>query len=209
MCPKNKIITDSVVVFTLDVSKPSNHPLFFHDKMLNMVQGVSNKERIPWYQYFVHGNTIIPKNVRHLGISYIGVVPGNRFRRARSRCNLNLSGLGLEGHIDLGYLSRNVVRLDLANNNLSCISFFGCSQYSLRELNVQNNHHLRIHLMKIDILSSSCSLHRLNRLYISSNQLEVAEITLLQWMRGTRLFEVVLDDVVMKNEHCCLKLGKT
>ena len=201
-CPINKILIDENVVCTLGVPKPRNDPLLFLYKMLNMVKGVTNKERIPWYQQVVQGVPIIPQSVRNLGICYVGVVPGNRFKRVRSRCNFNLSGLALEGHIDLGYLSRNVVILDLSNNNLSTISFIGSSQ---------NNHHLRIDLMEIDIFSSFCSLHRLNRLYISSYQLEhqIEETTLRQWMRGTRLFEIIIDDVVMKNECCSLQIGKS
>ena len=106
----------------------------FYSAMLNVVEGVTNKELIPWYQLFTDGQSMLPHQWRALGI-----VQRGRPRSSKRTYSMNLSGLGLKGHIDLGSLPRALNALDLSNNNLSSISFFGNGQQYLRELNLQNN----------------------------------------------------------------------
>ena len=115
-------------------------------RMLRIIEGVINKEVIPWYQPFVNGSgfTIRSNDWRHYGIDC-------RQRRDGypATYTVDLSGLSLEGHIDLRYLPRNVRKLDLSNNNLRSILFEG-DTHCLEGLNVRNNDHLRIHWAEIE-----------------------------------------------------------
>ena len=133
----------------------------FYDAMLNVIEEVTNKEVIPWYRYFADAKQIKPAEWHRLGISRSGR-GGKDFKKLWY--SFNLSGLALEGHIDLGCLPRTVATLDLSDNNLSCISFAGDGPYNLYEVNVQNNHRLRIKLT--EFRKSSKLLWRLHRLLI-------------------------------------------
>ena len=180
----------------------------FYDAMLNVIAGVTNKEVIPWYRHLVNETKIQPSEWQKLGIHRCG---GKDFKKKEGKpvrycsrvyttwCSFNLSGLALEGHMDLGCLPQNVRQLDSSNNNLSSIAFLGDGPYQLKELNIQNNSRLRIDLREFN--KSSVLLWRLNRLLISSNQLvypESAEskpikIMVQQWLGTTHLDEVLVD----------------
>ena len=182
----------------------------FYVAMLNVIEGVTNKGLVPWYRKFTDGKSIRLAEWHRLGISRSGwqdsMQTGGKSVRHCSRdyttrYSVNLRGLALEGHIDVGSLPRNVKKLDLSNNNLSSISFVGDGPNQLRELNLQSNNRLRIKLEEFN--ESSILLPNLNRLLISSNQLvniesagsQPPEIVVRQWLRTTLLDELVLDDV--------------
>ena len=177
-----RISSNLLIIDGVPMLRGDTMPFYFG--ILNVVQGVTNKERIPWYQYFSDGLTISSQQLRIFGIDYPQVLNKQNFRRSRARCHLNLSGFGLEGHIDLGFLPKNVFELDLSNNNLGSVSFAGnCghkaiwnSQQNLRELNLQQNNNLRIVCSENGQYSTSLSLCRLHTLRISSNQWEVLDI---------------------------------
>ena len=167
----NRVVMDHVTIDNM--AKPQGDPILYQCGMLHVVEGVINKDKIPWHNYFSKRIPIPAQKLESLGIMYNGLVPGNKFKRSRARCHFNLRGLGLEGHINLGYLPKNIVQLDLSNNNLSSISFTGNAQYNLRELNLQNNEHLRIELTNRYQLPPSCCLDRLHILRVSANQLPI------------------------------------
>ena len=172
----------------------------FYEAMLKVVVGVTNKEVIPWYQSFMDEKTIPFYEWQNYRVVHS---TGHQRSRFRKRFSFDLSGLGLQGHIDLGSVSRYVMNLDLSNNNLSSISFVGNGSYNLRELNLQHNEHLRIDLGKLG--KSTQLVGHLNRLLISSNQLVASgsatslspEIAVRKWLNRTRLNEVILDEIVM------------
>ena len=192
-----------VLVLDGQIIQPTNAVPFF-TAILNVVDGVTNKELIPWYQPFTDGQTILPDEWRNLGI--VPSVYGSRYSRPTKRTYIfDLSGLGLKGRVDLGSLPRAVNELDLSNNNLSSISFFSNGQQCLRELNLQNNDGLRINLAEFN--ESSISIRRL---LISSNQLVVLEsarlrqpeVVVKNWLsettsRKTQVNVVVLDNVAL------------
>ena len=179
----NRVVIDHVTIDNM--AMPQGDPILYQLQMLHVVDGVTNKDKIPWHHYFSKRIPIPAERFESLGIIYNGIVPGNRYKRSRARCHFNLSGLGLKGHIDLGYLPKNIVQLDLSNNNLSSISFTGNAQYNLRELNLQNNEHLRMDLTKMCASSSaSCCLDHLHVLRISSNQLDIRGSTSKGYFEG-------------------------
>ena len=151
----------------------------FYTKMIQVIQGITNKERIPWYRPFTDAFNVRRREWSDLGVEY---------KRGRHdgppQYKFDLSGLGLGGHIDLGLLPGNVVELDLSNNNLESISLSGDEEYNLRELNLQNNDNLHFDLMQIDPSSTCCCLCKLQYLSISSNHLDVSRysmVTMIQW----------------------------
>ena len=147
---------DVLVVDGVTFYRKDSVPLYV--AMLNVIEGVTNKEVIPWYRYFVDEKKIQPDEWHRLGIK----------QSKKKEYSFNLSGLALEGHIDLGCLPKTVGKLDLSNNNLSIISFVGNGSHNLRQLNLQNNNYLRIELREFD--KSSTLLWRLNRLLILDDQ---------------------------------------
>ena len=159
----------------------------------NVVKGVTNKERIPWYTYFVRFQHLPRRELPRFGI----YSADRRRNRYRGKYELDLSGLGLEGHVDLGHLPRNVIKLDLSNNNLSSISFMGEGKYNLGLLNLWNNDNLRIDLSAIDQSSSRCCLFRAHWLGLSSNQLTHAQPKYVkEWLRASTLDTLTLDDQI-------------
>ena len=188
----------------------------FQIRMLQVIDGVTNKQMIPWYEHFVVGTQLHASEWAKLGVDHC------RGRGKGSRCGaksnqlpdrFSLSGLGLEGHIDLGRLPPNILKMDLSNNNLSSIAFDGRGPFHLRSLNIQNNDNLRIDLHQLNLVSPSCSLHYLKRLDISSNQLKVEGmdgsssrvaryVFVKEWLESSTLHGVILDGVgLMKREH--------
>ena len=177
----------------------------FYVAMLNVMDGITNKQQIPWYHCFVNESTIEPEEWSHFRVTTRRGV-----HRKCCRFCFDLSGLGLEGHIELASLPRTVIKLDLSNNNLSSISFLGSGQYRLQELNLQNNDHLRIDLPEFS--KASPSLLRLQTtLFISSNQLVsdggAAEMLIREWLTVTKVGEVVLDDVSFRRNQAFYRSG--
>ena len=170
----------------------------FHTKMLRVIEGIANKEVIPWYQPMMNG-PIQPDEWEHYRVDY---------KRGRgghpARYKFDLSGLGLLGHIQLFHLPRNVRKLDLSNNNLSSISFVGEGQNCLEELDLQNNPKLRIDLTEIE---RSSVLRCFCRLSISSNQLDIQgqgsfplrfqeKIEFVQnWLHISPMTRIIVDDI--------------
>ena len=184
------------------------HKSSFILRMLRVIDGVTNKHVIPWYSPFNLGDLIYADGWECYGVKY------NKKRDGHpARYKFDLSGLGLRGHIDLGSLSRNIVRMDLSNNNLSSISFDGHGDshgpFNLRELNLQNNNNLKMNLSSINMQSKSCSLCQLVHLSISSNQLKMKEALkgtsaaefVQQWMSATKLKEVVMNGETFYNRN--------
>ena len=181
----------------------------FMVQMLRVFEGVINKEVIPCYRYFVFG-THLPASVwNRLGSTCC------RGRGTKTPNRFNLSGLGLEGHIDLGSLPENVIKMDLSNNNLSSISFHGRGPFGLRALNVQNNDNLRIDWTQMNIFASSSALCGVKRLDISSNQLTIKgmngilslrakQMIIKGWLSTTALYGILLDDVAFVTRNCSI-----
>ena len=178
-----------------------------HSRMLKVIDGVTNKELIPWYTLFSRGCKIQPREWRNYRVQYM-----RRKQGYSARYRFDLSGLGLEGHIDLGYLTKNVIKMDLSKNNLSSISFEsrGHYKFNLRALNIEHNDNVRIDLREMDFSSPKwSSLVHLLRFSVSSNQLvhvdafnsmSRAEYVAL-WVSNTPIHEVVLDGKVYANKH--------
>ena len=167
--------------------------LGFHQSMLNVVNGVTNKEVIPWFVHFVY-NSRIPRHIlQHVGITRRR--PGRaRNRERQSQFTFNLSGLGLKGHIDLGYLPSTIWRMDLSNNNLDGISLVGNGPYNVRELNLENNDNLQIDWLQIDPSSKSCCLCNVYRLSVSSAQLVSRfKQDVYHWLRASNIHLIVVD----------------
>ena len=174
-----------------------------YEGMVKVVDGVKNKWVIPWYgDYFMYF-TIPSTDFSVCGISLERKV---HLRSRGSQFKFNLSGLGIEGHIDLGSLPRSVVHLDLSDNNLRSISFHGDGKYDLRFLDVRNNSNLNIDLAEIDASSSTCCLFRMVQFKVSSYQLKQSANRLattvddyvLKWLQTSTLFEVVVDDRILQ-----------
>ena len=175
-----------------------------HSGMLRVIEGVTNKKLIPWYRLFHDGCAIQADQWRNYGVSRRRKIFG-----IPSSYKFNLCSLGLQGHIDLGSLPENVIKMDLSNNNLSSIFFVGDGPFNLRVLDVRNNDNLRIDLMQIYPSSTGCCLCGLVRLSLSSNQLEISGVLngvqmgtidfVGSWLRTTKLREVVIDDIVLVN----------
>ena len=181
------------------------HSMPFYYGMLNVVRGVTNKERIPWYDAFLNGQWIAPERLRSLGIDYQEGIPKViriQFGRSRRPCSFDLSGLGLKGHIDLGFLPKNVIGMDLSNNHLSRITFASNSQNNLRELNMQINDHLRFDLGEMERSLTACTFYRLCTLRISSNQIQQRDIPnememndfLRYLLRASSLLQIFVDE---------------
>ena len=194
------LIVDGVRIYR------DSHKSPFILRMFRVIEGVNNKHVIPWYPPFTAGGLILAEG----GWEQYGVKYKKKRDAQSARYKFDLSGLGLRGYIDLGSLSRNIVRMDLSNNNLSGISFDGHDgPFNLRELNLQNNDNLRINLLGIDLHSRSCSLCQLVHLSISSNQLEINENLgnasraefVQQWMSATKLKEIVMDGETFCNRN--------
>ena len=175
-----------------------DNPLSFRMRMLKVVEGVTNKESIPWF----HNWSTKIKQLKECGISY-------RQNRGGVACayKVNLRGRGLRGHIDLGYLPRNVYNMDLSDNNLSSISFVGDGEYNLRGLNLENNHNLRIDLMQIDCTTTHCCLCSLYRLRVSSSQLSLCQERIWEWLVKSRLRAIVIDGVEVHRLSLTMKYG--
>ena len=192
------LIVDGVRIYQDSYRSP------FFLRMLRVIEGVTNKQKIPWYHLFSEGTPIRAGEWHNFGVEC-------KKRRGGypARYKFDLRGLGLEGHIDLGHLSRNIMKLDLSNNNLSSISFDGHGDgpgfFNLRELKLENNDNLRINLSSIDLYSKSCALCQLVHLSISSNQLtnegdtEEKQEFVKHWLSGTKLKEVMIDGETFLN----------
>ena len=192
---------DQVIIDGLPIFRSTGR-LSIHSRMLRVIDGVTNKQVIPWYHLFVRYIPIQPRiNLfwKDLGVYYM-----RRRVGYSARYRFDLSGLGLEGHIDLGYLPRNVAVFDISNNNVSSMSFLGEGPFSLRRLHVQNNDKLLIDLADIDAVSQNSCFRHLKAFRFSSNQLQINgvldEIRMTKehfvrlWMQTTMLQEVVMDD---------------
>ena len=191
------LIVDGVRIYR------DSHRSQFNLRMLRVIDRVTNKHVIPWHSPFNLGDLIYDEAWDRYGVKYMKKKrDGHGYP---TRYKFDLSGMGLRGHIDLGCLPRNVVRLDLSNNNLSSISFDGQrgghGPFNLRELNLQNNANLRINLSSIDMQSKSCALCRLVHLSVSSNQLkETSAVGFVQhWMSASKLKGVIMDGVTFCN----------
>ena len=171
----------------------ADNPMTFRARMLMLVDKVTNKEMIPWYQLWKDEQSIHARKLTHFGIKY-------RQNRRGISCayTINLGGLGLQGHVDLGYLPRNVFNVDLSNNNLSSISCVGDGEYNLRELSLMHNDNLHIDWLQIDASSPFCCLYSLHRLRVSSNQLDLRQEPIWEWLAGSPLKTVVVDHVVLQ-----------
>ena len=190
-------------VLTVDGARLSlENPMPFKMRMLKVVEGVTNQELIPWFHKWNTYQLIPVKQLKRCGISY----RQNRGGIANAY-KVNLSGLGLRGHIDLGYLPRNVYNVDLSNNNLSSISFVGDGEYNLRGLNLENNHNLRIDLMQIDCTTTHCCLCSLYRLRVSSSQLSLCQERIWEWLVKSRLRAIVIDGVEVHRLSLTMKCG--
>ena len=161
-------ILEEVIVDGVSISRQQSVPLMY-TRMLKVIEGVTNKKVIPWYQIF--NEELIRPTFEHkweeLGIDY------HRRKNTRGRYKFNLRGLGIKGRIDLGALPENALVVDLSNNNISSICFDtqrNESKPRLKELHVQNNDHLVIDLAKIDLSSPSCCLYKAHQFTVSSNQ---------------------------------------
>ena len=210
-------LTGDVRDVRMDLSRKNeqNHDQegLFMTQMLRVFEGVINKEVIPCYRYFVFGTHLPASEWNRLGVGCCrgrvgrwGIKVPNRF---------NLSGLGLEGHIDLGSLPQNISTMNLSNNNLSSISFHGRGPFGLRTLNIQNNDNLRIDWMQLDVFTPSSALCGLKRFDISSNQLEIKgfdeELSLgakhaivKRWLSTTALYGIVVDDKAYVTRNCSI-----
>ena len=150
----NEVILDGISVRSW--SAPNyfdNKP--FQMQMLRVIERVTNKELIPWYHSFVEGARFPMSEWKKFGIKYCR----GRGRGIAIPHKLNMSGLGLEGHVDLGSLPQSVIKMDLSNNNLSGISFYSHGvrgPFGLRSLKIHNNNHLRIDLMHLNMRSKLC-----------------------------------------------------
>lgn len=131
----------------------------FHNKMLRVLNGVSNKEVIPFHkeldEYPVES---------HLWDQYQKRCNRCRRREHSSRCELNLSGLGLAGKIDLRYLPRTVRKLDLSNNDLTEMLLADKEHNVLEELDLQNNDNLQLNLSKIELMGIRIKIVKETRL---------------------------------------------
>ena len=170
----------------------------FYAKMVQVVHGITNKERIPWYRPFMGAFKVRRNDWHDLRVQLCK--RGNH--GARPQYKFDLSGMELRGHIDLGSLPGNVVGLDLSNNNLESISLPVNGEYNLRELDLRNNENLRFDLMRIDLSSTYCCLCKLQYLSISPNHLSVGTcprmaITVQSWLKRKAIsLEVVnVDDI--------------
>lgn len=211
-----RVMVDGVSIYRGSRKKP----LDLHTQMLRFVEGVTNKEVIPWYHLFVNAWTIQRSQWKNFRVKYtrsgfkrkqMPKLEGSSPRYCTSRYHFDLSGLGLEGHIDLGLLPNNVYGLDLSNNNLDSISFVGRGAYNLRELNIQQNDKLRIELSDIETTSKDRCLAKLRYFSICANQLRVnwvlngAQIHKQQavrfWLEKTTIKQMIVDDVVFVNAN--------
>ena len=179
----NDLIIDRIRVFNRQQTE-------LKMKMLQCIEGITNKQVIPWFQHFVDDEVVQNRQFRPFGIRLLPNRGGFAF---------DLKGLGLEGHIDLGLLPSNVVKLDLSYNNLGRISFARerIRTYHLMELNIQNNHHLRINLMQ---LSQPC-WRELFHLRVSWYQLEMKRHDIQRWKRAsewTGVLELVIDNNMVR-----------
>ena len=181
------LIVDQIRIGSLNSEKQKT----MKRKMCQVFEAVTNKELIPWFRYFSEDMIIHDWQWMPFGITY----PQNRGNIASSSYVFDLSGLGLEGHVDLGALPWNVVKLDLSNNNLSNISFFGEGRYNLANLNVENNQNLRINLMHLSSSASSCG-RNLCRLVVSRNQLNMQKHEIRKWLAASHLNGIVVDNYV-------------
>lgn len=150
-------------------------------RMLQVIEGVTNKWVIPWYPYFLIGITAPRLSIEWKRFGVTCYPRGN----SRSRYAFNLSGLQLEGHINLDVLPENVVTVDISHNNLHSILFTGNGDgtFNLKDLYLQNNDNLLIDLSTIDLSSPWCCLYRTNRLTVSSNQINESIDDIEKFMR--------------------------
>ena len=188
-----RMMVDGIPIFCGGRSSP----MFV--RMLNVVNGVTNKELIPWYKAFADSEQIHHTEWVKYRIDY-----KRRRGGLPAQYRFNLSGLGLEGHIDLGYLPRNILVMNLSSNNLSSVSFAGEGKFNLRVLDIHNNDRLSVNLADIDQSSRAGTLSQLVHLQMSWNQLQINAVSttamkheyLLRWMteRQTELKQIVVDD---------------
>ena len=188
-----RIIVDGTVMYR------EKRLISLHWRMLRVIEGVTNKEVIPWYSLFSEGATIRSSQWKDYGVHHH--VRANKNARFR----FDLSGLGLEGHIDLRDLPRNVAKMDLSNNNLQSISFLCERDENLRELNIENNDNIRFDL------AETASLKWLLRLSVSSIQLqctggsgagETSDLDFVPlWLNTSTLREIEVDGIVFKNKR--------
>ena len=155
------VLVDGTVISKSIITPKS----LFQSKMLKVISEVTNKEVIPWYRLFSEGHSIRSRQWQPLGVQNL---------RKTSRYKFALSGLGLEGHIDLGSVPSNVIALDLSDNKLSSISFVGERLLNIQELNLQHNDNIRVDLMQ---LCPPTSCLRLVTLRLSMNQLIIANVS--------------------------------
>ena len=169
----------------------------FYREMLHLVEGVTNKEVIPWYELFRQcdeaGYPIrrmcIWHNIRQKFRGYFWC----RFSSRKAERFVNLSGLGLEGHVDLGHLPRSITKLDLSANDLSDISFGRKGRSALKSLSIQNNEKLKVNLSRIHWMTSCFPSYHLA---ISSNQIKDALSDLIEWLIKSTLSRIEIDGVL-------------
>ena len=202
---RHKVMVRMIVDGVEIVRGNNKSPLDLYSRMLRVVMGVTNKQVIPWYTHFFEGRFIPSREWKALGVEY-----KKQFGCSgslASRYKFDLSGLGLEGEIQLGSLPRNVYEMDLSNNNLSGITFGGERvRFNLRALNLQNNDNLRIDLAEIELsrIKRVACLGRLVHLRLSSNQLTTNQMlngipilkdeSIRLWLESTTVNRVVIDD---------------
>lgn len=167
--------------------------------LLEMILGISNRERIPWFEHAIscvsapssNHNTVCSNS----GLSYDsnGTLIG-----------INLSNLGLIGDLNIGSLPHTVRSLDISSNDLNTFQLHGFGGKSLEILRVQNNNKWIIErrLFGEDI--------PLKSLYVSSDQIFPWITTLnskkrrriTRWMNTMPFLErmIVDNDVEIKSE---------
>ena len=189
------LIVDKVRLSSLSSEKQQRMKI----KMLRFVEAVTNKESIPWFRYFSEDMIIHDWQWEPFGITYSTIKNRNRGTIVSGPYIFDLSGLGLEGHIALGALPWNVVKLDLSNNNLSSISFMGEGRYGLANLNIENNANLHINLMHLSLSSTLC-WRDLCRLVVSGNQLNMQNHEIGKWLAASHLKAIVVDNHVLNRK---------
>ena len=190
---------DTLIVDKVEIRRQCYHSPFYL-RLLRVIDGVTNKEVIPWYRIVADGRLIRDYQWTQYKVEVIR----KKWHGFEHVYSFDLSGLQLEGHVDLGCLPRNVIKMDLSNNNLSSICFHGQGRFGLKYLDIHNNRKLRLNVADIDLSSRSSSLRYLKHLSVSTNHFQIIggldqvtkRLFINKWLNDTKLNELVLDGEV-------------